>query len=96
MIFHTFHINDDFMREHQFPKVSGTTTMGERGQVVIPADIRSDMKLTVGEKLFVFTHKNEFIGLVRATDIDKILERMASHFTENILRIKEQIKKKAS
>ncbi|MFA5051437.1 MAG: AbrB/MazE/SpoVT family DNA-binding domain-containing protein [Patescibacteria group bacterium] len=84
------------MIEHQFPKISGTTTVGERGQVVIPADIRSQMKLVVGEKLFVFTHKNELIGLVRAADFDKILEKMTSHFTENIRKIREQIKKKAS
>lgn len=84
------------MMEHHFPTISGTTTVGERGQVVIPADIRSKMKLVIGEKLFVFTHKNEVIGLVRAVDFDKILEKMTSHFTENIRKIKEEIKKKIS
>lgn len=32
----------------------GTTTLGERGQVVIPAKAREDFKLEKGEQLLVF------------------------------------------
>ncbi|MBS1716305.1 MAG: AbrB/MazE/SpoVT family DNA-binding domain-containing protein [Armatimonadetes bacterium] len=34
----------------------GTATVGERGQIVIPAEARSDMKIVAGDKLLVVKH----------------------------------------
>lgn len=34
----------------------GTSTLGERGQVVIPAEARADMGLSPGDKLVVMRH----------------------------------------
>ncbi|MHB1769469.1 MAG: AbrB/MazE/SpoVT family DNA-binding domain-containing protein [Minisyncoccota bacterium] len=36
------------------PHFYGTTVVGERGQTVIPAEARKDMKLKTGDKLLVF------------------------------------------
>ena len=37
------------MRHFELPKIYGTTTVGERGQVVIPSAIRKKMKIESGE-----------------------------------------------
>lgn len=34
----------------------GTSTMGERGQIVIPADARSEMGISPGDKVVVMRH----------------------------------------
>ncbi len=34
----------------------GTSTMGERGQVVIPSNVRKYAKIRAGDKLVVFVH----------------------------------------
>jgi len=34
----------------------GTATVGERGQVVIPADLRKEMGLQAGDKLLIWKH----------------------------------------
>jgi AbrB family looped-hinge helix DNA binding protein len=39
---------------HNAPKLYGTTTVGERGQVVIPAEARRDFEITPNTKLLVF------------------------------------------
>ena len=82
------------MHDHKCFAPSGTTTVGERGQVVIPADIREKMQLKTGDKLFVFTRHNRFIGLVRTQDFDAFLDKLTGHFTEHIQKIKDSIKRK--
>ncbi|MDD4924426.1 MAG: AbrB/MazE/SpoVT family DNA-binding domain-containing protein [Dehalococcoidales bacterium] len=39
-------------REHKF---YGSTTVGERGQIVIPAEARRDLNITPATKLLVFS-----------------------------------------
>jgi len=36
------------------PKFYGSTTLGERGQMVIPAEARKDFEITPSSKLLVF------------------------------------------
>jgi AbrB family looped-hinge helix DNA binding protein len=42
----------------------GSTVVGERGQVVIPKDIRDQMRLQPGTKLIVFHHNGGPIALM--------------------------------
>ena len=44
---------DNFLEEGA-PKFYGSTTVGERGQVVIPAEARRDFQITPTTKLLVF------------------------------------------
>jgi len=53
----------------------GVTTIGEKGQIVIPADIRAAFKLAKGTKLMVVGHENG-VFLMRPG----ALERMANRF----------------
>lgn len=43
---------------HSYPDLDAvdTTTIGERGQVVIPASIRGRMGLKAGDRMVVFVH----------------------------------------
>ena len=67
------------------PKFYGSTTIGERGQMVIPAEARRDFQITPSTKLLVFGStqgggmmviKAEFVTdfLARATEVLKGLE----------------------
>ena len=47
-------MNDFELLEEAIPKFYGTTTVGERGQVVIPAEARRELGLTHSTKLMVF------------------------------------------
>jgi len=47
------------MEGHMAPKFYGATTIGERGQVVIPAEARRDLDLTPSTKLLVFGSKDK-------------------------------------
>ncbi|MGI5818314.1 MAG: AbrB/MazE/SpoVT family DNA-binding domain-containing protein [Armatimonadota bacterium] len=51
----------------------GSVTLGERGQVVIPAEAREQMGLQAGDKLLAFCHPTkQMVCLCKLT----VLERM--------------------
>jgi AbrB family looped-hinge helix DNA binding protein len=64
----------ELMAEAMKGKVLGTVTVGERGQVVIPAEIRKMFKISPGDKLIVFA-KPDMIGLIPAEDFNRFLEQ---------------------
>lgn len=56
-------------------------TVGERGQVVIPANIRRKLKLKPGDKLICALRAKRFIGMIRMSDVSsitKMLDKMIS------------------
>lgn len=70
-------------------KFYGTTTLGEKGQAVIPAEARDAMKLARGEKLLVFGVGNDMLVLSKLSN----LEQFASHLEDRLKRIRKIIKK---
>jgi len=64
------------MNGHFKGKVYGTVTVGERGQVVIPAEVRKSFKIKSGDKLIVFGKHNR-VSLIRAEEFDKFLNEAA-------------------
>lgn len=56
--------------------VMGTTVVGERGQVVIPKDVRDNLGLTPGARLIVLQHEHDVIALVPAERMRDLLEEM--------------------
>lgn len=70
--------------------IGGTTKMGKRGQVVIPADIRREMKLKKGDHLLVFYRKGHLIGLVKSDQLDKMLSKMTGRLTK-LKKLKKDI-----
>jgi len=67
----------------------GTTTLGERGQVVIPAQAREDFKLKKGEKLLVFGIGRNMIVLVKVEQAKKF----ADHLSKKLKLINSILKK---
>ncbi|MBU2221107.1 MAG: AbrB/MazE/SpoVT family DNA-binding domain-containing protein, partial [Candidatus Omnitrophica bacterium] len=51
------------MAKFEPPKVYGAVTVGERGQVVIPAQVRKIFKIKSGDKLIVFG-KSDIVSFV--------------------------------
>ena len=77
------------MEEMQNQKFYGTTTLGEKGQVVVPADARNSMKLEKGEKLLVFGMGEDMLILSKISN----LEKFASHLAKKLEAIQNIIDK---
>ncbi len=51
----------------------GTTKIGDRGQIVIPTEIRKTLKLKAGDKLFTFVVHGKVLTLIKTDAIDRFL-----------------------
>lgn len=65
------------LTEDGIPKFYGATTIGERGQVVIPAEARKDLDLAHSTKLMVFSGGpiGDGILLLKADTVSEMLTR---------------------
>nr|MDD3720485.1 AbrB/MazE/SpoVT family DNA-binding domain-containing protein [Candidatus Gracilibacteria bacterium] len=55
-------------------KLYGTTTIGPKGQLVIPKDIRDKLNLNPGDSMTIVLSDDKFIGLIRNQDIRELME----------------------
>jgi AbrB family looped-hinge helix DNA binding protein len=69
-------------------KMYGTTTMGERGQVVIPAQARKDLNLKPGDQLLVMARFGKVLGLVKANELQGFINKIMEHVEEGEARAK--------
>jgi len=53
----------------------GVSSLGERGQIVIPAKMREEIGLEKGDN-FVFVSRDKFIGMIREEDMTGYLKEM--------------------
>ncbi len=58
-------------------KFYGITTVGERGQIVIPSEMRKKYKISKGEKFMVAGFKEDVISLLRMSRAKDIIEILA-------------------
>jgi AbrB family looped-hinge helix DNA binding protein len=82
VIFHTsqkeviFLVASNFLPEDCFV---GAVTVGERGQVVIPAEARKKLNISTGDKLLVMTHpSNEGLIMFKAAAIRQFMSQLAA------------------
>jgi len=96
MIYHTNHIYSltYYMTHNQDSKFYGTTTIGKRGQVVIPVKLRKELALKTGDKMLVFSKGDKMIGLVRANNIDEFIDSMTKEMNQKLQSIKKKFKTK--
>lgn len=73
-------------------KLYGVGTVGEKGQIVIPAEAREELKIKPGDK-FVFFGHGSVLHLMDADRINDILDRVTS-FSEKADKIKKSIQTK--
>lgn len=72
-------------------KAYGAVTVGERGQVVLPADLRKDFHIKPGGKLMVFANEERrLVTLMTEKDFSAFLERA----TKAISRLEGEVGKK--
>ena len=71
------------------PKFYGATTVGERGQVVIPAEARRDFKITPTTKLLVFGSRGH--GGLMLTKAESVSEFITTA-TGMLTRFEEMLK----
>ncbi|MFC1978512.1 AbrB/MazE/SpoVT family DNA-binding domain-containing protein [Chloroflexota bacterium] len=71
------------MPQHERGKFYGTATVSERGQIAIPAEVRRDFDINVGDKLLVIGHlSHQGIGLIKASSLKEMLSHMADMFRQ--------------
>ncbi|MDP2676775.1 MAG: AbrB/MazE/SpoVT family DNA-binding domain-containing protein [bacterium] len=74
-------------KDHHF--FFGTTTVGEKGQVVVPAEARKAMGIKKGEKLLVFGMGHDMLTFTKLSQVEKF----ASHLSGKLDVIRGVIKK---
>lgn len=70
------------MQKIVIPRMYGAVTVGERGQVVIPAGIRKQFGIKTGEKLIVFAKPGGPIGFIPAEQFSQFLEQATQIMTK--------------
>lgn len=61
-------------------KLVGTMTLGPKGQVVIPADVREKMGVTPGTKMVaLFLPDKKVVSFVAESQMQEIIDQMAVH-----------------
>ncbi len=78
------------MNPHMNEAFYGTTTLGEKGQVVIPAEAREAMKLKKREKLLVFSMGHGLLALARLEHLAKF----EKHMSQRLAAIRKAVKSK--
>lgn len=74
------------MREKAF---LGAATVGERGQIAIPADARRSLGIEPGTKMLFFTGpKDAGLFMVKAEELGRIIE----HLTSKVQTMEELMK----
>ena len=71
-------------------KFYGSTTVGERGQIVLPITLRRDLNINKGDTLIVIGNHHNLITLVNHDTMEKYLGVLS----ENITELRSKIKKK--
>lgn len=66
-----------------FPKILGTATLNEKGQLVIPAEARNEFGLQAGSKLVIMKspHRKALV-LIRAEEVEAMVKDLANALNE--------------
>jgi AbrB family looped-hinge helix DNA binding protein len=65
------------MGHSMHPKVYGTVTLGAKGQVVIPVELRKQLSLHANDKLVVLSKGKDMIGLVPVEEFNRFLTEIS-------------------
>jgi len=72
-------------------KLYGAVTLGERGQLVIPSDLRKELKIKPGDKLMIFAKLDrKIISIMREEEFSDLLHKAS----EIISKLESKVPKK--
>jgi len=74
-------------------KFFGTGTIGERGQIVVPAKAREELNIKAGDEFIFFGH-GEMLHIIKAGEMNKFLDTMTAKFSKMRENIKNNTKEK--
>jgi AbrB family looped-hinge helix DNA binding protein len=58
-----------------FPKILGTATLNEKGQLVIPVEARNSVGLTAGSKVVIMSHPHRpSLVLIKAEEVEEMVK----------------------
>lgn len=61
-------------------ELAGTVTVGPKGQVVIPVDVREKMGIAPGDKLVaLYLPEKKAVGFTTESAMQKLIEKMGNH-----------------
>lgn len=63
-------------------KLHGTTTVGTKGQIVIPASVRKELDIKQGDQLLVMVKLGKAIALVKANELDELHKAIEKELDE--------------
>jgi AbrB family looped-hinge helix DNA binding protein len=73
-----------FMGETKKPTIYGTVKVGDRGQIVIPAQARKEFNINPGDQLLILTGKNRRgLALIKADLLREFAARIIKGFEED-------------
>lgn len=62
------------------PSFYGTATIGTKGQIVIPAEAREELRLNTGDKVVVIGIKEKgMVGICPLESVEQMLTQMSEH-----------------
>lgn len=53
----------------------GTATIGQRGQLVIPASARKKINLQPGEKVLIFGKQDQMLAIVKISQLNRVVQQ---------------------
>ncbi len=71
---------------HDRDRMYGTTTMGARGQVVIPAEARKELGLKPGDRILVMGKFGKVLGLMKADEIENFISMIMDKIDDRDVR----------
>lgn len=71
------------MSFHKHIRLEGTVTVGPKGQVVIPVEVRERMGIQPGDKLVVlYLEEKQSVAFITERQAQRYVIEMGEHFTE--------------
>ena len=66
------------MNEPQFPKILGTATLNEKGQLVIPVEARNKLGLSPGSRVVIMSSPHRpALTLLKSEDVEAMVKGLS-------------------
>ena len=72
------------MAKNHFPKILGTATLNDKGQLVIPIEARNSLDLTAGSKVVIMSspHRPALV-LIKAEEVEAMVQDLTNALNSN-------------